>query len=84
MSCDFAIKPFSTLLLWHNKLRHSTIQLDPDTLYRNALSCAAVLQPRALHWKSGALGDFSATVLRHYCPVGTLCLRGAAARKISD
>ena len=31
----------------------------------------------ALHcWKSGALGDFSATVLRHYCPVGTLCLQG--------
>ena len=53
MSCDFAIKPFSTLLLWHNKLRHGTIQLDPDTLYRNALSCAAAaLQPRAVHWKS--------------------------------
>ena len=53
MSCDFAIKPFSTLLLWHNKLWHGTLQLDPDTLYRNALSCgAAALQPRAVHWKS--------------------------------
>ena len=65
-------------------------ELDPDTLYRNARSCAAAAaalkQPQALHcialhcialqWKSGALGDFSATVLRHYCPVGTLCLQG--------
>ena len=46
--------------------------------------CSNAMQPRAVHWKSGALGDFSATVLRHYCPVGTLCLRGARARKISD